>query len=324
MLPLFGKIRELRTSALNALINLIKLNSVSLCSIDGREMVIKRRNLFGRGVTRLANGFFRVVRAPIGFCPDVGSWQDAEVQTFNDLHDDYYAKALGTDAVCADRLPGESLWHHLQRGTLTPRMLVAAARELRRAHGFWSEEFGGPWSHGDAAMRNVLYDPATHRARLIDFELRHDPRLSSGQRQAEDLLSFLLDLASLAPRHRWLPWAATFLRAYDEAAVTEVLRNRLFVPTGFARLWWLVRTNFASRGKIAGRLEQLRGAIDQGSLRIPAAGRPKARRFHHANPSSHCQEITPGTPNASSRMRRMSASAMQSAGEIPSHPPTIT
>jgi len=44
-------------------------------------------------------------------------------------------------------------------------MLRAAGNELRRAHQLWSDEYDGPWSHGDASMSNFIYDKRTHRGR---------------------------------------------------------------------------------------------------------------------------------------------------------------
>jgi tRNA A-37 threonylcarbamoyl transferase component Bud32 len=77
-------------------------------------------------------------------------------------------------------------------------MLEAAGTELRRAHQFWSDEFDGPWSHGDSTATNVIYNQKTGRARLIDFELVHDRSLSAKSRHADDLLVFLLDILAIA------------------------------------------------------------------------------------------------------------------------------
>jgi len=57
-------------------------------------------------------------------------------------------------------------------------MLIAAAFEFRRAHQFWSDEFQGRWSHGDASSTNVIYDASNNRARLIDFEIYHEKSLA--------------------------------------------------------------------------------------------------------------------------------------------------
>jgi hypothetical protein len=65
----------------------------------------------------------------------------------------------------------------MNQGTLNKRMLESAAKEYRRAHQFWRDEFGGSWSHGDASMPNVIYDEKTRRTRLIDFEIMHERSL---------------------------------------------------------------------------------------------------------------------------------------------------
>ena len=49
-----------------------------------------------------------------------------------------------------------------------------------------------------------MYDPASDRARLIDFELVHRPHIPAVERQADDLLVFLLDIITYAPQRRWL------------------------------------------------------------------------------------------------------------------------
>jgi len=66
--------------------------------------------------------------------------------------------AFGASSVCTDKLPGKSVWDHLSESTLTPQMSEADGRELQRAHGLWSEEFHGPWSHGDTGTNNLIYD----------------------------------------------------------------------------------------------------------------------------------------------------------------------
>jgi hypothetical protein len=82
-----------------------------------------------------------------------------------------FTPVCGDKTVCADKLPGKSLWEHLDQGTLTQQMVEAAGHEFRRAHQFWSDEFRGAWSHGDAGTNNVIYDEKTGRARFIDFEI---------------------------------------------------------------------------------------------------------------------------------------------------------
>jgi Ser/Thr protein kinase RdoA (MazF antagonist) len=159
--------------------------------------------------------------------------------SFNMLNGDrFHARASGPNAICADKPPGRSLLDYLKEGTLTREMMEAAGHELRRAHQLWSDEFRGPWSHGDASTDNVLYDESTGRARLIDFEIVHQKSLPAKSRHADDLLVFLLDILALAPNRQWRVLVLAFLNAYDNAPVIAQLKNELAVPTGMAWIWW--------------------------------------------------------------------------------------
>src|SRR4029434_11028843 len=94
------------------------------------------------------------------------------------------------------------------------------------------------WSHGDPHTGNFVYDPEEKRARLMDFEVRHDERLDADRRHADDLLVFLQDTLRRLPGEEWLQWARAFLMAYDRPAITSHLLERLAAPRGAARLWW--------------------------------------------------------------------------------------
>src|SRR5437588_8834322 len=170
------------------LVEAIAINSISEKARRGQTMVVKRRNIHSEQLGDLTNLYFRMADIPIRCWSKVEEWQRWEVDCFQMLNGDRFrAYASGTRTVIAEKLPGESLWEHLNRGTLTRRMLVAAASEFRRAHQFWSDEFRGRWSHGDASVTNVLYDAGSNRARLIDFEIFHEKSLPTSARQADDL-----------------------------------------------------------------------------------------------------------------------------------------
>jgi hypothetical protein len=240
----------------------IHLNSVKL----EKTVVIKRRNPLGRHILPAANWFFRRCHAPVYFMTDPKRWQHWELSCYRMLNPDFHAMAGGDHCVCEERLPGESLWTHLKRGTLTPWMLIAAGREFRRGHGMWSPVFKDKWSHGDGAMRNVLFDAKGGRCRLLDFELVHLRELSAEVRQADDLSAFLLDLAGYATAEQWLPYAMAFLRGHGDAKVLAEVRRGLSVPGGSARVWWKIRTNFVSTKMIRRRLLQLARGMDHGAL----------------------------------------------------------
>src|SRR5258705_8552538 len=59
-------------------------------------------------------------------------------------------------------------------------------------------------------MTNVIYDEKAHRARLIDFEIRHEKSLPAPARHADDLLVFLLDLVSRVSSRQWIRLAMVF------------------------------------------------------------------------------------------------------------------
>ena len=116
--------------------------------------------------------------------------------------------------------------------------MEAAGHELRRAHQLWSDEFRGPWSHGDAGTHIVIYDEKSGRAPLIDFEIVHGKIAAHKIAACGRPTRFLLDLLALAPNRKWLTLVLAFLNAYDDAPVIAHLKNQLAVPLGMAWIWW--------------------------------------------------------------------------------------
>src|SRR5437588_5778489 len=199
--------RDLAATVAMRLVEAIAINSVTEKVRRGRTVIVKRRNLHSEQLADLTNLYFKMADIPIRFWSKVEEWQRWEVDCFQMLNGDRYrAYASGTRSVIAEKLPGKSLWEHLNRGTLTRRMLQAAAAEFRRAHQFWSDHFHGSWSHGDGTAQNVIYDASRNRARLIDFEIVHEKSLATAARKADDLLVFLLDMVGTVPNRQWLPF----------------------------------------------------------------------------------------------------------------------
>jgi len=309
-------------SAASRLVEAIAINSISERKRGSRTVVVKRRNLHSEQLADLTNLYFRFANIPIRFWSKLDEWRRWEVGCYEMLNGDrFHAYSSGRRVVVADKLPGESLWEHLNRGTLTRQMLRAAAAEFRRAHEFWSDEFRGRWSHGDASITNLIYDENTNRARFIDFEIYHDKSLSAAARQADDLLVFLLDLVGTVPTRQWLPFSMTFLEAYGNPEVIAQLRKQLDLPGGLAWIWWGVRTNFTSPAKVKGRLANLSRAIASlKSYEVTSAGRARSKR----RPSITCQVIRPGIPKPSSRTRAIKERAKAASPGIPSRLPTRT
>jgi hypothetical protein len=297
----------------------LKINSISEEARRGRQVVIKRRNAYGAQLSEMANLYFRVAGLPIRFWTDAKDWRDWELACFKMLNGDQFrGTRMRNNAICIDRLPGESLWEHLTRGTLKRRMVEAAGLEFRRAHQFWSEQFRGPWSHGDAGMANVIYDDRSDRARLIDFEIVHNKNLSALSRHADDLLIFLLDLIAAAPAKQWLPFILAFLNAYDNAPVIAQLSRQLAPPSGMAWIWWGVRTGFANPAKTKQRLAKLQDLTSHLAHYRAVAARVRQRR----RASITCQVIRAGIPKPISRARHTKESAKAPSPEMPRKLPT--
>jgi len=300
----------------------LKINSVSEKIRRGRRVVIKQRNGYGEQLADLTNLYFRMAGIPIRFLAKAEDWRRWEVECFKMLNGDRFrAWACGDKTVCADKLPGKSLWELLEQQRVTREMVEAAGHEFQRAHQFRSDEFRGLWSHGDAGTNNVIYDEKTGRARLIDFEIVHDKSLPAKSRHADDLLVFLLDVIAVAPNPQWLTLALSFLNAYGNAAVICELEDELALPNGMAWIWWGVRTSFANPAKVKRRLEKIRDVIANLEFyRAFAARRARNRR----RPSMSCHVIRPGIPTASSRTLAIKERAKAVGPSIPRRPPIRT
>jgi hypothetical protein len=249
-------------SAAGALVDRIKINAISRERRDGRTLWIKRRRWTARPTMACANHFFRLAGNPIHALDNLVTWQHWEVDCFLRLHGgQYLAFADGTCAVAAEEVPGQSLSHHLHTGTLTPRMLEAAARELRRAHAAECATFRSLWSHGDPHAGNFVYDPVSDRARLIDFEVMHDPTIRAEERHADDLLVLLQDMLGRVAAEEWLPNAHAFLAAYARPEIVARLREKLVMPRGLPRVWWAVRTTYLNSAELERRIIALRDSL---------------------------------------------------------------
>ena len=129
--------------AATSFVESLKINSITEKARRDRRVVIKRRNVYGERAADLINFYFRAADIPIRYLSDLREWRRWEARCFQMLNGDRFrAKVRDSRTVTLDKLPGDNLWDHMNRGTLTPRMLKAAASEYRRAHHFKNEEFG--------------------------------------------------------------------------------------------------------------------------------------------------------------------------------------
>ena len=272
------------------------LNAIIERSRQGQRVFVKERHLHGEGMADLANVYFHTLRIPILFLNNVTAWQLWELKCFNMLNGDRFrAIASGRRKVILDKLPGKSLWCYLKQARTTLPAVKAAAREFHRAPQMHSAEFGDNWSHGDATATNVIYDQKTDRARLIDFEIMHEPPQPAVERHADDLFVFLLDVLATVSERQWLPLALGFLEAYGDADVIRAVKKKSVLSGGLA--------SFTKPSIVQKRLESLRRAI--GPSRRCRFADTRTPRFDHLSAGkSRNVRASYATPADSSSLAR--------------------
>src|SRR2546421_7819764 len=156
--------------AATSFVESLKINSISDKQRRNRCVIVKQRNIYGARTADLINFYLRLADLPIRFLSDVREWRRWEVSCFRMLNGDrFHASVINKRTISLDKLPGQSLWDHMKKGTLNEAMLKAAGAEMRRAHQKRANGSERPWSHADASMTNVVYNSKTGRARLLDF-----------------------------------------------------------------------------------------------------------------------------------------------------------
>jgi hypothetical protein len=208
-----------------------------------------KQRCIGRGwLIYFGNIFLRLSHSKIVMFEDVLAWQTWECASYRLLYGGGCSYA-GSNALLIQPFPGRSLRDYLAENKLTSEIIIAAAREFKRVHALH-------WSHGDPHLSNMHYDG--ERARLIDFETRHEPTLSRIECCADDLLVCLLDLIGRDTSESWCEWSRAFLRAYDAPDVLREFSQQLHMPTGWKAILWKSRTNFLPDTMLAERLAGLK------------------------------------------------------------------
>ena len=242
----------------------IKVNRVRREIREGRWSCIKERRVYARPVLVAANLFFRAVRAPLRALANVAAWQRWEIDSFVLLHAPASLCApFGRRGVVAEEFPGVNLTVTLDSGTLTEGMAAALGAELRRAHETYSAHFSGGWSHGDPHLGNFIYDDATDRAKIIDFEVRHRRCIGVNARHADDVLVVLQDMLGRSAAAQWLPCATAFIAGYGRPPVVADALSQLGVPPWMAAIWWSIRTSWIGRDEAVRRIKALRQNLDR-------------------------------------------------------------
>jgi hypothetical protein len=110
------------------------------------------------------------------------------------------------------------------------RGLGAASRALRDLHRVELARADGGCerlSHGDATLRNVLFDPGTGEARWFDFDTAHDPGLAPAWRHGDDLRALVYSAVESFADVPVALLLRTVQDAYADPGPWEQLRDRL-------------------------------------------------------------------------------------------------
>src|SRR4051812_48180056 len=115
-------------NAATALVDSLKINSITETTRRGRRVVVKQRHIYAEQMADLTNLYFRVTGIPIRYWSRTADWQRWEAGCFEMLNNDrFHAFVAGKRAVIEDKLPGKSVWDHMQANTLSARIVRAAA-----------------------------------------------------------------------------------------------------------------------------------------------------------------------------------------------------
>jgi hypothetical protein len=246
------------------LMNRVRVNQVQEGECDNVPVFVKRRRTGVQVVIWFANRFLALAESGIHMFVRADEWTDWEVHCAGLLYPERpVVKVRPGKAVIIPKVSGTSLRTLVQLDNRDiGEAFVLAARELRRVHQIPCSHFHAAWSHGDLHLDNIICDLEAQRAVLIDFDTRHELRISQTQRHSDDLKVVLLELIA-CHGDKWKLPAAAFIGEYRDASVLSELRRQLFVPRGFARLLWYTRTNYMPAQRIESRLQSLREILDK-------------------------------------------------------------
>jgi hypothetical protein len=248
------------------MMNRVRVNHFHESMQDGVPVFVKRRRLGGSIVIWFGNRFLSLACSGVCMFVRPREWVAWEVHCAGLLYPERPAVKIGPGpSVIIPKVCGVSLRQLLHGDIGCVKAFAAATRELRRVHQILCSHYREAWSHGDLHLDNIIYDAVADRAVLVDFDTRHDFRLGRTQRHADDLKVMLLELVGL-PGEQWRQSATALIEEYRETSVLNELARQLFVPRGFAKIFWFMRTNGASTPQVAQRLQSVRAMIQRAAI----------------------------------------------------------
>jgi glycosyltransferase involved in cell wall biosynthesis len=204
------------------------------CRHDASSLpkIAKRRRWFGPLLIGPVNLYLRLLEANLRVLP-WAEWHTRE----RTLHRVLHAIELESSTrswLTLPRWPGVVLADYA-RSPIDPasarlRGLAAATCALRDLHLVELRGADGVTerlSHGDATLRNVLFDPLTGAAHWFDFDTAHDPGLVASWRHGDDLRAMLYSAVESFVDVPVAHVLRTIWRSYADPDPWEQLRDRL-------------------------------------------------------------------------------------------------
>jgi hypothetical protein len=220
---------------LGVMLSMIRLHRVDFVSMDGVEVVRKRRKRFAHLIIPAGNLFLKITGSPNIVLPLTLwlEWEHAvEASTRRGLvSTDRFAD--GTSLWCR-RVPGTSLRQVLAASDCSSnqkcdaiRWSLASLRMLHENVSDWGDGIRQSTSHGDATANNVIVDFNKRTACWIDFDTRHRPHLSEADRRTDDLRALIYSSAVHLPASRFPELADILIAAQFDDAIVRNFRQRL-------------------------------------------------------------------------------------------------
>ncbi len=218
---------------LGPLLGKLRLHAIEPRQAPGRPPTIaKRRRWFGPLLIGPGNLYLRLLGSGVRILPGA-EWRARERVMHRALH----GIELETGPrgwLILPRWPGVVLADHARipfdAAPDRLRGLGAASRALRDLHRVELRRADGGCerlSHGDATLRNVLFDPGTGEARWFDFDTAHDPGLAPAWRHGDDLRALVYSAVESFADVPVAVLLRTVQDAYADPGPWEQLRDRL-------------------------------------------------------------------------------------------------
>lgn len=244
-------------------LNGMRLHHVTRIRLEACHAYLKRRRVFTDTLLLGVNVYLRAFGLQVRFLRGA-AWRQREVQLHATLND--ATVTLQRRGLLLPEGPGEPLDEVVRSGTVdrshTTVALVAALRALTRLHQQVVDVGDGPQalSHGDAVLRNVLFDRRTGTAHWIDFETRHVTTSSSARRHAADLWTFARSAVFHLGASSVDQVASLVSQACSDSATRAALQAEIVAPGLGARLFHLAQAPLS-----ASVLTELRAAFGRQS-----------------------------------------------------------